>query len=93
VIEEGGGIDCTEAGEDYSVSGAEYLGEQPDFGYVSSESVAPLEAAASPAVSRTKAVVTHRRHKKSHKAKKAGAVTCKLSTQVQLSYAIAYPAA
>jgi len=98
VTEDGGSIGCTAAGETYP--GAEYLGEQPDFGYGSSvgvlQSVTAPETAAAKTVAPSKpkpvAVKHHTRHKK-HKAKKATAVSCKLSTQVGLSYAIAYPIA
>jgi hypothetical protein len=87
-IGEGGGyIGCT-GGEE---SGAEYQGEQPDFGTSPATIVqgraAPLaEAPPRPPVRRP----TSRRHKRKAGpvAKKAAATTCKLTTQVSLVYSI-----
>jgi hypothetical protein len=86
VAEGGGYIDCTGGPESY----AEYEGEQPDFGSARPNVVAPA-AAVSP--SKEAAGVTrgakHKRAKRKHpKAKKATAVSCKLTAQVSLIYTI-----
>jgi hypothetical protein len=87
-IAEGGGyINCT-GGEE--PNGAEYQGEQPDFGY-SGVSVAPQSAAAAPARPPVvhKRVVKHGKPaKKGPTAKKASATSCTLSAQVTLVYTI-----
>jgi predicted RecA/RadA family phage recombinase len=88
VVEGGGYINCT--GGDES-NYAEYEGEQPDFGS------APQPGVASPAVASTPAKVLSGvapRAKKKHPkrkqpvAKKAAAVSCTLTAQVALVYAI-----
>jgi hypothetical protein len=88
IVEGGGSIECR-GGEEES-GYAEYQGEQPDFGSRPVTAVAP-EAAGSarstgaPGVH--KPTVKHKKKKKAT-AKKATAVTCTLSAEVSLAYAI-----
>lgn len=85
---EGGGyIDCTGGPESY----AEYEGEQPDFGSAQQPGLVAPAAASRP--SRPAAGVRHRARSKHRKrkqptAKKATAVSCKLTAQVSLIYTI-----
>ncbi len=84
IVEGGGSIDCSGGAEAGYV---EYQGEQPDFGSPS-QSVAPLSEAAAPAATGVrKPTVKHR--KKHATAKQASAVSCTLSTQISVVYAIA----
>jgi hypothetical protein len=88
-LAEGGGyINCTGGPEG---GYAEYEGEQPDFGYAPQPGIASPLAAAAPKTARR---VTHgaaRRHARRKKptAKKATAISCKLTAQVSLVYTIA----
>lgn len=86
---EGGGyINCTGGPE----SGyAEYEGEQPDFGWTPPQGiVAPVAAAAPTHVAgRPAPGAPPKRAKRRHRrAKKAAAVSCKLSAQVSLLYTL-----
>ena len=86
VIEGGGYITCTGGTESGYV---EYEGEQPDFG----SAPQPGVSAPASAVSAPRAGVTHRprpkRPRRKHPlARKAAAVTCTLTAQVSLVYAI-----
>lgn len=87
VAEGGGYINCTGGPE----SGyAEYEGEQPDFGYAPQPGIAsPLAAAAPKGAVRVAhgAPPKHAKRKKP-KAKKATALSCKLTAQVSLVYTI-----
>jgi hypothetical protein len=82
VAEGGGYINCTGAPES---AYAEYEGEQPDFGSAAQpRAVVPL-AASKP----TNAAARRKRAKSKHpRAKKAAAVSCTLTAQVALIYAI-----
>jgi hypothetical protein len=91
VVEDGGYINCTAAGE---TEYAEYEGEEPDFGYgrqtnvgavVPTSATTPSKESASSAVPRPK--LKHRK-RKHPTAKKAAAGSCKLQAQVSLIYAI-----
>jgi len=85
IVEGGGSIACT-GGE--SESGyAEYEGEQPDFGSRVVTAVAPEASgvARAPSVRKPQA---KRSKKKKPTAHKAGAVSCMLSAEVSLTYAI-----
>ena len=81
-LAEGGGyIEC--------VGSNEYLGEQPDFGTGESFSVAPRAAAKSaPRVVKPAARPGKPKKRKKSSARKADVVTCTLSTQVSLVYAL-----
>jgi hypothetical protein len=92
-IGEGGGEIWCQGGSE--TEGAEYEGEQPDFGTSRAVIAAPESAAAAPAgqlARPTERKTTHRA--KSHAkakapvAKKAAAGTCKLTAQVSLVYTI-----
>jgi hypothetical protein len=92
IIEDNGSIECSAQAEGTEGQGPEYAryeGETPDFGtgaLVSSDRgiVAPEVATArAPAVR-----VNRKKTKRKPTAKKASAVTCKLSASVLLSYAI-----
>jgi hypothetical protein len=89
VVEGGGYIDCT--GGDES-NYAEYEGEQPDFGSAPQPSVATPTVASTPAKALSgvapRAKKKHSKHKKQPVAKKAAAVSCTLTAQVALVYAI-----
>jgi hypothetical protein len=83
-IGEGGGyIGCT-GGEE---SGAEYQGEQPDFG---TSPATIVQGRAAPLAEAPPRPPVRRRHKRraGPVAKKAAATTCKLTTQVSLVYSI-----
>jgi hypothetical protein len=80
VGEQGGSIQCVGEESKY----AEYEGEQPDFGS-SEHTVFAARPAAAPAV----AIPGHKvARKRRPRAKKAVAVTCTLSAQVSLVYAL-----
>jgi hypothetical protein len=88
VAEGGGYITCSGSEE----SGyAEYEGEQPDFGTAPQPGVAAPVAASTPSkgvarvTPKAKSKPTKRKHPK---AKKAAAVTCTLTAQVSLAYAL-----
>ena len=87
IVEGGGSIECRGGEEESDYT--EYQGEQPDFGSRPVTEVAP-EAAGSARSTRAPSVhkpaVKHR--KKKTTAKKAAAVTCMLSAEVSLAYAI-----
>lgn len=91
VVEDGGYINCTAAGE---TEYAEYEGEEPDFGYGRQTNVgATVPLAASTPSKETSAGVAHKpklkhRKRKHTTAKKAAAGSCKLQAQVSLIYAI-----
>jgi uncharacterized protein YggE len=89
VTESGGYIWCRGGSEG---EGAEYEGEQPDFGSGQERSVAvaPEAAASAPSsVPRQKAPVVKKRKKAKHPvAKKATAGSCTLTAQVSLVYTI-----
>jgi Protein of unknown function (DUF541) len=81
--EGGGSIDCT-GGEESNY--AEYQGEQPDFASGPRTVAAPV--AAEKAAARKVTHTVKKRKRKHPTAKKAAAVSCKLSAQVPLIYAI-----
>jgi predicted RecA/RadA family phage recombinase len=83
IVEGGGSIGCTTNEES---AYAEYLGERPDFGSPVTSSV-PLRASAAPA-SPSIHKPTAKHLKKAPIAKKASVVTCTLTAQVALVYAI-----
>ena len=91
-VGEGGGyINCTGGPETGPESYAEYEGEQPDFGTARPNTVAPLAAAApsKQAASTLSNRARRKRAKRKHPtAKKATAVSCKLSAQVSLIYTL-----
>jgi hypothetical protein len=79
VVEDGGYISCS--GE------AEYLGEEPDFGWApSSLARVPLAAASAPVASRP--ALRHRHYKKPTAKKATVAARCTLSAQVSLAYVL-----
>ncbi len=85
IVEDGGYIQCT-TGEE---SGAEYQGEQPDFGSGPAISPSGVSVPAAAPTVRKPAV----KHRKSHGApvplaKPAAATSCTLGTQVSLLYTI-----
>ncbi len=83
IVEGGGGINCT---SDEESNYAQYEGERPDFGSPPAPVIAPREAAApaAPALHKHKP-----KHATSHPtAKKASVVTCTLTAEVALVYAI-----
>jgi len=86
VAEDGGYISCTGGESGYT----QYEGEQPDFGTARSNPTVVAPAVGAPAassgatVTKPKAVTKHRRRH----AKAASAVSCVLTAQVSLSYAI-----
>jgi hypothetical protein len=88
VVEGGGYISCTAAGD---TEYAEYEGEEPDFGSAPQPNVVtPLSASSptkesSPAVHKAKLKPKKRKHTT---ASKAAAGTCKLTAQVSLVYAM-----
>jgi hypothetical protein len=84
VAEGGGYIDCTGGPESY----AEYEGEQPDFGSAAPANIVAPAAAAAPTKAATLGAKTKRAKRKHPKAKKATAVSCKLTAQVSLIYTI-----
>ena len=89
VVEGGGYINCISGDES---SYAEYGGVEPDFGSAPQPAVATPLSASSPA-STSSGKTTHRirpkRAKRKHPvAKKAAAVSCTLTAQVSLIYAI-----
>jgi uncharacterized protein YggE len=92
VVEDGGYINCTAAGE---TEYAEYEGEEPDFGYgrqTNVGAVVPTSVAAPSKESSSGATPKPRLKKRKHRhttAKKAAAGSCKLQAQVSLIYAIA----
>jgi hypothetical protein len=89
VVEGGGSIECT-GGEEES-SYVAYQGEQPDFGSQESRIVAPEVSRSSSAPALAKPQVKHPKKKKRKRkpsAKAATALTCTLSTDVTLVYAI-----
>jgi hypothetical protein len=91
VAEGNGSIECT-GGEEES-SYVAYQGEQPDFGSQESRVVAPELSRSSSAPAVTRPQVNHpkkkkKKHKRKPSAKAATAVTCTLSTDVTLVYAI-----
>jgi hypothetical protein len=91
VAEGNGSIECT-GGEEAS-SYVAYQGEQPDFGSQESRVVAPELSRSSSAPAVTRPQVNHpkkkkKKHKRKPSAKAATAVTCTLSTDVTLVYAI-----
>jgi hypothetical protein len=91
VAEGNGSIECT-GGEEES-SYVAYQGEQPDFGSQESRVVAPGLSRSSSAPAVTRPQVNHpkkkkKKHKRKPSAKAATAVTCTLSTDVTLVYAI-----
>jgi hypothetical protein len=88
VAEGGGYINCTGGPEsDY----AEYEGEQPDFGYAPQPGIAAPLAAAAPKAAGGVTRGSRPRHvrRKRPRAKKATAISCKLTAQVSLVYTIA----
>jgi hypothetical protein len=91
VVEDGGYINCTAAGE---TEYAEYEGEEPDFGYGRQSNVGAVvpTSAAAPSKESASGVVRPKlkhRKRKHPVAKKATAGSCKLQAQVSLIYAIA----
>ena len=90
VVEGGGFISCT-GGEEGASS--EYQGAQPDFGNPGA-TVTPLRvssgvaAPGSTAPAIRKPTVKHRKHRRSPSGKAAATVSCTLSAQVSLAYAI-----
>jgi hypothetical protein len=84
VVEGGGSIDCT-GGEESNY--AEYQGEQPDFASGPRTVATPL-AAKAPTAGKVTHTVKKKRKRKHPTAKQAAAVSCKLSAQVPLVYAI-----
>ena len=86
VVEDGGYISCSGGGE----SGyAEYEGEQPDFGSAPRQAaVAPAAAQLSQPARATHGARTKRAKRKHRRAKRAAAVTCRLTAQISLAYAI-----
>jgi hypothetical protein len=90
VVEDGGYINCTAAGE---TEYAEYEGEEPDFGYGRQTNVGAAVPLSAAAPSKESASGVARKPKLKHKrrhatAKKAAAGSCKLQAQVSLIYAI-----
>jgi hypothetical protein len=84
VVEGGGYISCTGGDE----SGyAEYEGEQPDFGSAPRQ-LAMSRAMASKPARATPGARTKRSRRRHPRAKKAAAVSCRLTAQVSLVYAI-----
>jgi len=88
VVEDGGSIGCTRKEESPELESryAEYEGEQPDFGY--GTSTAPRVEAAAPRVASGARPPKKAKKKKRPTARKSSAVTCTLSTQVSLIYAL-----
>lgn len=89
VIEGNGSIECMDGEEESSYVG--YQGEQPDFGSQESRVIAPeLSRSNRAPVAVTRPQVKHpkKKHKRKPSAKAATAVTCTLSTDVTLVYAI-----
>jgi hypothetical protein len=84
VAEGGGYIACTGGGES---NYAEYEGEEPDFGSAPAPLPAPAAAVAPRATGVHRARPRRVRHRRPT-AKKATAVTCTLTAQVSLVYAI-----
>jgi hypothetical protein len=84
VVEGGGYITCTGGGES---SYAEYGGEEPDFGSAPTSLPAPAAAVAPRATGVRRARPRRVRHRRPT-AKQATAVTCTLTAQVSLVYAI-----
>jgi hypothetical protein len=88
VVEDGGFIDCTAAGE---TEFADYEGAEPDFGNAPQPNVAtPLSASSvagqsSPVPHKAKLKPKKRKHTT---ARKAAAGTCKLTADVSLIYAL-----
>lgn len=86
VIEGGGYITCSGGADGY----AEYEGEQPDFGSAPQPGVSTPAAASTPEAAHVTHKAKAKRPKRKHpKAKKAAAVSCTLTAQVSLIYAIA----
>jgi hypothetical protein len=86
VVEDGGYISCSGGGE----SGyAEYEGEQPDFGSAPRQmAVAPAAAQLNQPARATHGAKPKRTKRKRPSAKRAAAVTCRLTAQVSLVYTI-----
>jgi hypothetical protein len=86
VVEDGGYISCSGGGE----SGyAEYEGEQPDFGSAPRQTaVAPAAAQLSRPAQATHGAKKKRTKRKHPRARRAAAVSCRLTAQVSLLYAI-----
>ena len=87
VVEDGGYIECTSAGSEY----ASYEGEQPDFGYGRSTTVAAAPESAASKGAAPGPTVSHRpKTKHRHKARKAAAATrCNLTANVSVVYGLA----
>jgi hypothetical protein len=86
VIEGGGYIECN-GGEESEY--ASYEGGQPDFGNGPQPSVAAPTSASAPAVAHVKRGKVKHAKRKRPTAKKAASVSCVLTAQVSLIYAIA----
>ena len=85
IVEDGGYIECSAPGSEYF----DYEGEQPDFGYGRSPTIAaaPENALSKSAPAPT---VSHRpKVKRRHKARKATAVHCSLTANVSVVYGLA----
>jgi len=87
ILEDGGSIQCTGAGEEESDYVA-YQGEQPDFGSVSGSDRGVLVAAPESSAAGAPALGHRKKAKKRVSAKKASTTSCTLSAQVTLVYAI-----